>query len=834
MRRPLFALGLLLLIGCSAERRNLEELQRAGYQHLQAGDLPAAEARANEGMRRARERRDAPWEWRFQVLRAEVLGARGRYAEAMALLGRPNRSGAPDAADVRALVARSRARCLSPDGVDSFSRAEADLADAQTLADTLGSSELGGEVALCRGTCAAFGGDVAAAESRYREALDAARRVKDPFLEARAAGNLGLLRCRTGRYDDGADWLKKSIDLAAQVGAHRTTEVMLHNLGWCYFNLGDYDRALGFLSRAESLAAERGFADDLHHIFTIVGNAHVRLGDLSRAGNDYLRALKVARELGNRGQTAKVLANLAFVAAERAQYDEAERYNEEALQIERELGDLAGMQDSLLTSANIWAGRGEHRRAESIYRDVIRSPHTETEVLWHGDDTTRGVDAIVVPLVKMERPAEADAEFGAAFALMESSRALLHTTEPRISFFASLRRFHDGYVAFLVDHKRERGALEVADRGRALRLRELGTDTEISTVDHFQKTAAAIDAVLLFYWLAPARSFLWVVTPRNVELHALPGVAEIQAHVESHQARVLRSRDPLEEGAPDAEWLYDKLVRPAEASIPAGSRVVIAPDGPLHQINFETLVVASGKRHYWIEDVILATAPSLALLSASKDPGARPPAQRLLIIGDPAPADAEFPPLPQTANEVRLISDQFAPADRLVYTGLQAEPSAYRRSEPAGFSFIHFAAHAQANAEVPLDSAVILSARNDAYKLYAHDIAEVALHADVVTLSACRGAGSRAYAGEGLVGLAWAFLGSGARNVIAGLWDVADTSTPALMEGLYRGLRRGLPPAEALRGAKLAFLGSGTAYRKPFYWAPFVVYTRGLGAMASP
>ena len=110
MRRCSFSL--LLLVGCSAERRSLEELQRAGYQQLQAGDLTAAEAQADEGLRRAGERRDAPWEWRFQVLRAEVLGARGRNADVLTLLGRPERPGAPDAADVHALLARSRARCV--------------------------------------------------------------------------------------------------------------------------------------------------------------------------------------------------------------------------------------------------------------------------------------------------------------------------------------------------------------------------------------------------------------------------------------------------------------------------------------------------------------------------------------------------------------------------------------------------------------------------------------------------------------------------------------------------------------------------------------------------
>jgi len=64
----------------------------------------------------------------------------------------------------------------------------------------------------------------------------------------------------------------------------------------------------------------------------------------------------------------------------------------------------------------------------------------------------------------------------------------------------------------------------------------------------------------------------------------------------------------------------------------------------------------------------------------------------------------------------------------------------------------------------------------------ARDIVQHPLHADLVTISACYGGGERAYSGEGLVGLAWAFLRAGAHNVIAGLWDVTDASTEQLMD----------------------------------------------------
>ena len=114
---------------------------------------------------------------------------------------------------------------------------------------------------------------------------------------------------------------------------------------------------------------------------------------------------------------------------------------------------------------------------------------------------------------------------------------------------------------------------------------------------------------------------------------------------------------------------------------------------------------------------------------------------------------------------------------------MNASPDAYIRSDPARFEYIHFVSHATASRLVPLDSAVILSPHGtpDSAKLYARDILSKPLHAELVTISACQGAGVREYAGEGLVGLAWAFLRAGSHNVIGALWDVSDASTPELM-----------------------------------------------------
>jgi len=141
---------------------------------------------------------------------------------------------------------------------------------------------------------------------------------------------------------------------------------------------------------------------------------------------------------------------------------------------------------------------------------------------------------------------------------------------------------------------------------------------------------------------------------------------------------------------------------------------------------------------------------------------------------------------------------------------------------------VHFVTHGTANRTRPLESAVILSPEGDSYKLYARDIVARHLRAELVTISACYGSGTRAYSGEGLVGLSWAFLHAGAHNVIGALWEVADApATPALMDSLYRELRDGKDPASALRTAKLSLLHSAdrnSVFKKPFYWAPFQLY----------
>jgi CHAT domain-containing protein len=337
--------------------------------------------------------------------------------------------------------------------------------------------------------------------------------------------------------------------------------------------------------------------------------------------------------------------------------------------------------------------------------------------------------------------------------------------------------------------------------------------------------------------LGDKQSYLWVITPAKISLIELPAQREIISRVQRYSKALLDVEDPLQGRNEDGQALYNLLVAPAAKFIRPRTPVMILADGALSKLNFETLLVPSASAsqhtgqapalHYLIEDATLLSAPSLAMLAAAKP--AHSSDQRLLLLGDAVSPNRDYPSLPLFGVEMTQVQKHFASRQPAVFTGQNATPAAYLSNNPAQYSYIHFVAHAVASRTDPLDSAIILSrgkASDDSFKLYARDIMEHPINARLVTISACYGSGTRSYAGEGLVGLSWAFLRAGAWNVIGALWEVSDDSTPRLMDTLYQGLEEGQPPAIALRNAKLALLHSQSRFHAPFYWAPFQIYTR--------
>lgn len=698
-----------------------------------------------------------------------------------------------------------------------FAESKECLDKAEELAGTK-SSGLRSEIAVNRGTVFAFQNDPTAARAQYRKALSLSTAVGDTYFEANALGGLGLAYMNEGHFDEAIDWFTESLNRSATVKNPALTAVTINNLGWCYHELGDFDRATELFQQSASLFEDIGMLRQQREALNNLGLVSYNQLEVATAKRYFNQSLAVARQINDKTAIAMSLNNLAMTAIDLREFDEAEQFNKEALDIARSNHDRQELY-SLQNSAAIAQGRGDYGTAETLFSDLVRKSTSDVWLRWMGQV------GLANTYSDQGKTAAADRQFRTALATIDQARAAVGKEEYRLSFLNTATLFYNSYIDFLVEHGRVNDALHIAEHSRARTLAEgLGLKSaSLNSILAPEQISQQSGAVILEYWLKPGQSYLWAVTPAKVALFKLPADTEINAAIQDYRKALLGPRDPLETGNASGRKLYDMLVAPAQKLIRLGARVIIIADSSLNNLNFETLIAPKPKPHYWIDDVVLSDASSLALLAGFRH--ATAPRQRnLLLVGDPTSASPEYPRLPQAATEIDRVEQHFPARARLVLEGAQATPQAYLASDTSRFSYVHFVAHGTASRTTPLESAVILSPQGDSYKLYARDIVTKPLHADLVTISTCYGAGSRAYSGEGLVGLSWAFLRAGAHNTIAALWEVNDTSTAQLMDQLYAGIDKGRDPAFALRAAKLAMAHSDGVYRRPFYWAPFQLY----------
>jgi CHAT domain-containing protein/Tfp pilus assembly protein PilF len=619
------------------------------------------------------------------------------------------------------------------------------------------------------------------------------------------------------------------------LGDENQMQAALGNLGWAYFGLGDTTRALELFLEAEKRATEVGNVRDELKWLSTTGNAYLVSNELTRATQSYRQALDLAMQIDSKQDVVNTLEDLAHISIEQGHLDEASRYIDQLAPLVRATANRLDDMDVLLAQGKIAAARHQDQQAKDIFRAVENDPDSQTSM-------RLGAEHELARLLEAEGNAGgAEAMYRTALKTFESARSELKEEESKLPFLTNATPIYDDYIHFLVTQDRGDEALAAADQSRA---RTLAQGLETSAAKFFKPVALRpadaarkARATLLFYWLGEKQSYLWAITPQQTALYPLPPESRITPQIERYCKSLLGPVDPLQSMNEDGRALYDTLVAPAAALIRQNSSVMILSDGALSKLNFETLLApgpspADGAgapdppAHYWIEDVTLVSAPSLSMVMSAAPP--RSAHGKLLLIGDAVSPGPDYPELPKAAQEMREIKNHFPDGDGTVFAREKARPAAYLDSNPASFTYIHFVTHGVASRTDPLDSAIILSRDGegeDSFKLHARDIIQHRIDARLVTISACYGSGERSYAGEGLVGLSWAFLRAGAHNVVGALWEANDDSTPLLMDKMYEGLGNRLEPSDALHSAKLALLHSGGNFSRPYFWAPFLVYT---------
>jgi CHAT domain-containing protein len=801
---------LLLLLGACGRASDQRPPYEAAEEALRRGAIDEALSHVDRGVTAIGADRNTPAAHGLRLLRAEILLAKPDVAGASALLD----ASIPDGAEFQALQPRIRyvqARLEIARGQlkQALSTLESiDVFDHEQDVDL--------DVGVLAGQALLRLGRLDEGERRLRTTLEAAERRGDRYRQMLALNNLGMRFVNQRRVDEALPWFNRVIAFT-DLEDTSVYAFALNNAGACYARLGLFEQALNLQQRSVALQERRGTAGPYGQAVGELGATYLLMEDVPRAVPFLAKALKIALDANLRTDAALAARNLAAAHVHIEQWEEAARFNEQARMLAPpDAADRVSF--STIHAADIARGRGNTSEAIRLFRHVLAQPEVEPALRWAAHDGLAGIARL------SGHSNEAAAQFEAALQTLERTRADLSRTEYRLSFANRITRFYQTYVNLLIEQGEVERALSIAEssRGRVLAERHGVGVPAAASARSFQSLAATTGTTLVSYWLGPDRSFVWVVNASGVRLQTLAPAGEIEPLIRKHQEALHSAvADPLAASGA-GEQLRQLLIAPFADTLKPGASLVVVPDGPLHGLNLETLPAPGSPRRYWVEDVEIQVAPSLALLGRPATPNG---ARSLLAIGNPTPRDPEFPALRYASAEMSSIVRHFGEGASRSYDGPRASPAALRDAGADQFSLVHFTAHATANRESPLDSAVILSGPDDAYKLYAREVAELPLRAELVTVSACRSAGERVYSGEGLVGFAWAFLRAGSRRVIAGLWDVDDRSTAELMDVMYARLAAGDSPPRALRAAKLALLTKGGVTAKPYYWAPFQVFT---------
>ena len=265
--------------------------------------------------------------------------------------------------------------------------------------------------------------------------------------------------------------------------------------------------------------------------------------------------------------------------------------------------------------------------------------------------------------------------------------------------------------------------------------------------------------------------------------------------------------------------LYDAVVAPVISHL-RGNDLVIVPDGEFFLVPFGAL--QDTESHYLCESFSIRVIPSLTclkmILNAPTDHHCK---RGALVVGDPWVKEVGLSQLPCARTEAEKIA-------AIVNTSPLIGPDATKEAVLRRFSnvaLIHLAAHGDSKTgEIALAPNLSrkseIPTRKDFY-LTMPDVLSVGLRARLVVLSCCH-SGQGEVCDEGVVGIARAFLGAGARSVLMTLWAIDDGATLEFMCKFYQHMVQRKRASEALNRAT-NYMRESTKFSATCHWAPFVL-----------
>jgi CHAT domain-containing protein/tetratricopeptide (TPR) repeat protein len=702
--------------------------------------------------------------------------------------------------------------------------------------------------------------------------------------------NIGNVYNSQGDYPQALEYYNKSLALKNELGDKAGIALVLNNIGDVRNSEGNYALSLDLYQQSLALRNEIGDKQGAASTLANIGRAYQSLGNYERALAFYEQSLRISEDLGDKPGIADVLAARGEVCYLRADFSQAIDLEDRAASIAAQIGLSETRSYSLTTAGKAYKALNKRDLARKAFEDAIAAIERVRGTIVGGErqqeryfrEKVSPYYEIVDLLIDQHDPAQAliyaerargrvlldvlengrvnvtkamssseiarDRELNSRLVSCETEIARLKLRpDPDESSLAALNdrmnRVRLEYEAFYAGLYAAHPELEI-QRGRSAPLTPDGLNT-------FSQSAP--NTAFLEYVVTDKRIILFVIAREHtnggssltVRAFQLPVPARNLTTMVDDFRKLVAERNLAIKGKATA--LYNILVAPVRNTLGNVSSLCILPDGPLWQLPFQALYSAS--HGYLLESYSIYYAHSLTALehAGKKSEGAgrsldRSPVNRpeLFAVGNPALDDEAITrlgtisraqalaPGADEEREVQALARIYGPANSRILIRDQAREETVK-ADAANYRIIHVAAHSVLDDRSPMYSGLILSraGREEDGVLEAWEIMKLDLKAELVVLSGCETARGQVSAGEGIIGINWAFFIAGVPSTVVSQWNVDSAATADLMIEFHKRLAGRSAPtkAEALRQAELTLLRG--RYRHPVYWAGFVLMGDG-------
>ena len=717
------------------------------------------------------------------------------------------------------------------------------------------------------------------ANEYYEKALAIATKISDRETEAACYANLGSSFVSVGEYVKAKEYQEKSLAIAKTIGDKKLEATCYANLGTIFESVGEYVRAKEYQEKTLEIAEKIGDWKAKATCFLSLGSIFQTLGEYVKAKEYQEKALVIAKKIGDKQTEAACYRNLETNSYSLCEYVKAKEYYEKTVAIAEKIASKGAEAACRERQGRRFLSLGEFVKAKDCLERALalhrETGETEREPLLHL--------LISVCLMNAGNMPEAKSHFFACISKGEVIRRFLKDHEQfKISYFDKIGFLYRIISLALCSRGNLRESLYAKEIGRARALADLmssqySIENEISVhtqaqapvgIEKIMKTqnncaclyiSYFVKCINLFVIKADKELFLRSTivqccsagsesslsdifyTEKFREVHCLaPGQCEdrswLPSNVRSEQTRKssqgnsLTGCRPVEEDENEQQPIltladgYRMIIAPV-ADFLDKPEIIIVPDRLFFRVPFAALKDERGK--YLSESFRIRIVPSLATLKLIQDSPADYHSQTgALIVGDPEVGEVLYKGnlqhvsrLPFASEEAEMVGDLL---DITPLLGKKATKKTILQSIHS-VSLIHFAAHGDAErGEIVLAPPPLIDRKpqEEDYLLTMADISQIRLRAKLVVLSCCHSAQGQIKT-EGVVGIARAFLGSGARSVLVALWAIQDEATKQFMGRFYEHLVRGESASESLHQAMKWMRENGFSDMEQ--WAPFML-----------